>query len=66
MRENCYAITEISTCFSAIPVESGCNVVCVRDSQHALARLFQTHRSARAVCKAAINYVLVFSSSADA
>ena len=28
-----------------------------------VARLFRTHRSAPAVCKAATNYVLVFSSS---
>ena len=31
-----YNITGQSTCFSNNPVESGCNVVCVRDSRHAL------------------------------
>ena len=55
MRIKCYTITEHSTCFWAIPVESGCNVVWVRDSQHALVRLFQIHWSMHTVCKAAIN-----------
>ena len=31
--KNVYAITKPCTGFEAIPVESGCNVGCVRDSQ---------------------------------
>ena len=46
-----YAIIEHSTCFSGIPVESGCNAVCVRDSQHVLVRLFQISLDARIVSR---------------
>ena len=48
--EKVYTITDHSMCFSPIPVESN-NVVCVRESQHALARLFQTTAAARIVSR---------------